>query len=234
MASVINTNISSINAQRNLNISQNDLATSLQRLSSGLRINSAKDDAAGLAISERMTTQIRGLNQATRNANDGVSLAQVAEGALAGIGDALQRIRELAVQSANATNSASDRAALNVEAAQLSAEVERVADSTNFNGVNLIDGSFTAQQFQVGADVNQTISVTSIVNAQTANLGDENTAQVTTTVSAVIAVADLAIQIADAGGTDVELGAIAAGGLIFGGVVGIVYVPRILKKRAKS
>jgi flagellin len=185
MASVINTNISSINAQRNLTISQNDLATSLQRLSSGLRINSAKDDAAGLAISERMTTQIRGLNQATRNANDGVSLAQVAEGALAGIGDALQRIRELAVQSANATNSASDRTALDVESKQLIAEVERVADSTNFNGVNLIDGSFTSQQFQVGADVNQTISVTSIVNAQTANLGDGVTAQVTGTVAAV-------------------------------------------------
>jgi len=185
MASVINTNISSINAQRNLSISQNDLATSLQRLSSGLRINSAKDDAAGLAISERMTTQIRGLNQATRNANDGVSLAQVAEGALAGIGDALQRIRELAIQSANATNSASDRAALNVESAQLIAEVERVADSTNFNGVNLVDGTFTTQQFQVGADVNQTISVASIVNAQTANLGDGVTAQNTGTVAAV-------------------------------------------------
>ena len=183
MASVINTNISSINAQRNLTISQNDLATSLQRLSSGLRINSAKDDAAGLAISERMTTQIRGLNQATRNANDGVSLAQVAEGALAGIGDALQRIRELAVQSANATNSASDRTALDVESKQLIAEVERVADSTNFNGVNLIDGTFTSQQFQVGADVNQTISVTSIINAQTSDLGDHTTAIVTGTVA---------------------------------------------------
>jgi len=209
MASVINTNISSINAQRNLSISQNDLATSLQRLSSGLRINSAKDDAAGLAISERMTTQIRGLNQATRNANDGVSLAQVAEGALAGIGDALQRIRELAIQSANATNSASDRAALNVEAAQLIAEVERVADSTNFNGVNLVDGTFTTQQFQVGADVNQTISVASIVNAQTANLGDGVTAQDTVTVTAFTATLATEHVI---NGTD--LGVIAASGTL--------------------
>jgi flagellin len=209
MASVINTNISSINAQRNLTISQNDLATSLQRLSSGLRINSAKDDAAGLAISERMTTQIRGLNQATRNANDGVSLAQVAEGALAGIGDALQRIRELSVQAANATNSASDRSALNVEAQQLIAEVERVADSTNFNGVNLIDGTFTAQQFQVGADVNQTISVASIVNAQTANLGDDTLAQVAGTVTATSLITT-AVQIDDAGGSAVNIATAAA------------------------
>ena len=177
MASVINTNVSSLNAQRNLTTSQGSLATSLQRLSSGLRINSAKDDAAGLAISERMTTQIRGLNQASRNANDGISLAQVAEGALAGIGNALQRIRELAVQSANATNSASDRAALDVEAQQLSAEVQRIASTTDFNGVNLLDGSFTNQQFQVGANQNETISVTSIVNANVANLGSSTTAQ---------------------------------------------------------
>jgi flagellin len=179
MASTITTNISSLNAQRNLTTSQGSLATSLQRLSSGLRINSAKDDAAGLAISERMTTQIRGLNQATRNANDGVSLAQVAEGALAGIGNALQRIRELSVQSANATNSASDRAALDVEAQQLSAEVQRIASSTDFNGVNLLDGSFTNQQFQVGANANETISVSAIANAQVANLGTSTTASVT-------------------------------------------------------
>jgi flagellin len=214
MASVINTNISSLNAQRNLTTSQGELATSLQRLSSGLRINSAKDDAAGLAISERMTTQIRGSNQAVRNANDGVSLAQVAEGALGSLGDSLQRIRELAIQSANATNSASDRAALNVEAQQLKDEIQRVASSTTFNGVNLLDGTFTNQQFQVGPNANETISVANIVNAQTNTLGDSITAQVTTTVSVVVAVADLAIQIADAGGTDVELGPILAGGTV--------------------
>lgn len=171
MAQVINTNVASLNAQRNLNTSQSSLATSLQRLSSGLRINSAKDDAAGLAISERMTSQIRGLNQAARNANDGVSLAQTAEGGLAEIGNNLQRLRELAVQSANATNSASDRAALQAEASQLTAEITRVASQTQFNGINLLDGSFANQAFQVGANANQTISITSIGNAQATALG---------------------------------------------------------------
>lgn len=159
MAQIINTNISSLNAQRNLNTSQNALATSLQRLSSGLRINSAKDDAAGLGISERMTTQIRGLNQATRNANDGISLAQTGEGALAEIANNLQRIRELSVQSANATNSASDRAALDAEVQQRLAEIDRVAAQTSFNGQKLLDGSFGTASFQVGANVGETISV---------------------------------------------------------------------------
>src|SRR5690606_34014937 len=139
---VINTNSASLNAQRNLNRSQNALNTSLERLSSGLRINSAKDDSAGLAISERMTSQIRGLNQAARNANDGISLAQTAEGALGEIGNNLQRIRELAVQSANATNSSSDRQALQAEVNQLAAEIDRVATQTDFNGTKLLDGSF--------------------------------------------------------------------------------------------
>ena len=158
MPQVINTNVASLNAQRNLTTSQGQLATALQRLSSGLRINSAKDDAAGLAISERFTTQIRGLNQAVRNANDGISLAQTAEGALGETGNALQRIRELAIQSANSTNSASDRAALNAESSQLLAEVQRIAQSTQFNGQNILDGSFASAQFQVGANANQTIS----------------------------------------------------------------------------
>lgn len=211
MASVINTNISSLNAQRNLSSSQDALATSLQRLSSGLRINSAKDDAAGLAISERMTTQIRGLNQAMRNANDGVSLAQTAEGSLGAIAGSLQRIRELAVQSANATNSASDRAALDVEAQQLKDEVDRVATQTNFNGVNLLDGSFASQQFQVGANVNETITVTSIANAQSANLGTTTSAAVTSiAATAFTAIAANAIQISDSGGTAINVGAIAA------------------------
>ena len=130
-----------------------------QRLSSGLRINSAKDDAAGLAISERFTSQIRGLNQAARNANDGISLAQTAEGALASIGNNLQRIRELAVQSANATNRPSDRAALQLEVSQLGPEIDRVATQTSFNGMNLLDGTFTAKVFQVGANAGQTITV---------------------------------------------------------------------------
>lgn len=159
MPQIINTNIASLNAQRNLNASQQDANTTLQRLSSGLRINSAKDDAAGLAIAERFTSQVKGLNQAVRNSNDGVSLAQVAEGALGESGNILQRMRELAVQAANATNSASDRKALQAEVNQLKQELERIATTTEFNGLKLLDGTFQAQKFQAGANENQTISV---------------------------------------------------------------------------
>jgi flagellin len=159
MPQVINTNVMSLNAQRNLSTSGGALATALQRLSSGLRINSAKDDAAGLAIAERFTTQIRGLNQAARNANDGISLAQTGEGALAEITNNLQRIRELAVQAANSTNSASDREALNQEVEQRLAEIERVASQTSFNGQKILDGSFGTAAFQVGANAGQTISI---------------------------------------------------------------------------
>ena len=179
MALVINTNVMSLNAQRNLSTSGNGLATSLQRLSSGLRINSAKDDAAGLAIAERFTAQIRGLNQASRNANDGISLAQTGEGALAEVASNLQRIRELSVQSLNATNSASDRSALDAEVQQLKAEIDRVAQTTSFNGVKLLDGSFSSQAFQVGANAGETISVSSIASARTATLGQQYTAGVT-------------------------------------------------------
>lgn len=160
MASVINTNIASLNSQRNLTTSQGSLSTSLQRLSSGLRINSAKDDAAGLAISDRMNSQIRGMTQAMRNANDGVSLSQTAEGALSSSGEILQRIRELAVQSSNATNSASDRQALQTEVGQLASELNRIAQTTTFNGQALLDGTMGTATFQVGADANQTISAT--------------------------------------------------------------------------
>lgn len=159
MAQVINTNIASLNAQRNLNGSQSALNTALERLSTGLRINSAKDDAAGLSISERMTTQIRGLNQAARNANDGISLAQTAEGALNEINNNLQRIRELAVQSANATNNSADRAALDQEVQQRIAEIDRISSQTAFNGKNLLDGTFGSSNFQVGANVGQTINL---------------------------------------------------------------------------
>lgn len=159
MPQFINSNIASLTAQRNLNTSQSALNTSLQRLSSGLRINSAKDDAAGLAISERFTTQIRGLNQAARNANDAISLSQTAEGALAEVGNNLQRIRELAIQSANATNSASDRAALDLEVQQRLAEIDRIANQTSFNGQKVLDGTFGSAQFQVGANVGETISL---------------------------------------------------------------------------
>lgn len=160
MALGINTNVSSLTAQRGLASSQNMQSTAMQRLTSGLRINSAKDDAAGLAIADRMTSQIKGLDQATRNANDGISLAQTAEGALQESTSILQRMRELAVQSANDVNTSSDRSSLQKEVAQLQSELNRIADTTSFNGKKLLDGSFTAQKFQVGANANQTIGVT--------------------------------------------------------------------------
>ena len=172
MAQVINTNTMSLNAQRNLGTSGANLATTIQRLSSGMRINSAKDDAAGLAISERFTTQIRGANQAARNANDGISLAQTAEGALGEIGNNLQRVRELAVQSRSATNSDSDRQALNAEVQLLKQEIQRVAEQTNFNGTNLLDGTFTNQAFQIGANQGQTINISQVANANISKLGN--------------------------------------------------------------
>ncbi len=206
MAAIINTNIGSLNAQRNLTMSQTAMATAMQRLSSGLRINSAKDDAAGLAISDRFSTQIRGLNQAVRNANDGISLSQTAEGALGTISDNLQRIRELAVQSANATNNSSDRAALDLEVQQRIAEIERVASQTNFNGQRILDGTFGSAAFQVGANVGETISVslgtsmkassigqiatgTSSVEVTTANVTGTGTIQVGSGTAATISLA---------------------------------------------
>ncbi|EYC49634.1 flagellin [Hylemonella gracilis str. Niagara R] len=171
MAAVINTNINSLTAQRNQGISDKSLSTAIQRLSSGLRINSAKDDAAGLAISERFTSQIRGLTQAARNANDGISLAQVTEGAMGAASAILQRVRELAVQSANATNSAGDRQALNQEVIQLIAELDRIATTTEFNGQKLLDGTFGTAQFQIGANANQTI-VAATANLRTGVYGN--------------------------------------------------------------
>ncbi|MBL4902513.1 flagellin [Desulfocapsa sp. AH-315-G09] len=191
----INTNVMSLNAQRNLGNSQNDLAKSMQRLSSGLRINSAKDDAAGLAISDRMTSQIRGLNQAVRNSNDGISLAQTAEGALQETTNILQRMRELAVQSANDTNSASDRSSLQSEVNQLKQEITRIADTTSFNGKNLLDGSMTSAQFQVGANANQTISF-GINSAASTKLGNESLTsnnEGTTSIEAAVAATSNAV-----------------------------------------
>ncbi|NUS38725.1 MAG: flagellin [Lysobacter sp.] len=210
MSTIINTNVMSLNSQRNLDTNSASLATTIQRLSSGLRINSAKDDAAGLAISERFSTQIRGMNQAARNANDGISLAQTAEGALGTIGNNLQRIRELAVQSRNATNSANDRAALQKEVAQLKSEIDRVASQTTFNGTKLLDGSFTAQAFQVGANQGQTITISSIANANISALGTWTSvtgkASTTGTAAAVgaLAAGDLTIN-------GVDVGAVTAG-----------------------
>ncbi len=171
MAQVINTNTMSLNAQRNLSTSGSSLATTIQRLSSGSRINSAKDDAAGLAISERFGTQIRGTDVAIRNANDGISLAQVAEGSLTEIGNNLQRVRELSVQSSNATNSASDRKALQAEVTQLVSEIDRVAKQSDFNGTKLLDGTFTSQLFQVGANAGQAIAIDKTIDAKAGSLG---------------------------------------------------------------
>ena len=161
MPQTINTNIASLNAQRNLNSSQTTLMTSMQRLSSGLRVNSAKDDAAGLAIAERMNAQVRGMNVAVRNANDGISLAQTAEGALGKVGDSLQRMRELALQARNVTNSSSDKESLNKEYTQLALEIQRVLGGTTFNGKSILGTEAGTQTFQVGANVtgNDTIDI---------------------------------------------------------------------------
>ena len=208
MSQVINTNLFSLTAQRNLSASQNALGTSLERLSSGLRINSASDDAAGLAIAERFTAQIRGLNQAIRNANDGISFAQTAEGGLGTATNALQRIRELAVQSANDTNAASDREAINNEVQQLIAEVNRIANTTQFNGQNILDGSASSLVFQVGANQNQTIGVDG-VDARASILGarvSESGSIDQTAINASIAADNLVIQ-----GIAVDLSGLSAG-----------------------
>ena len=183
MPLTINTNIASLNAQRNLNASQGSLATSMQRLSSGLRVNSAKDDAAGLAIAERMNAQVRGMNVAVRNANDGISMSQTADGALAQVSDSLQRMRELAVQARNSTNSSSDKDSLNKEFSQLQSEISRVLGGTTFNGKHILGSDATALTFQIGANTtaDDTITVTTVnmtqatavttVTASTASIG---------------------------------------------------------------
>ncbi len=207
MAQVINTNTMSLNAQRNLSTSGSSLATTIQRLSSGSRINSAKDDAAGLAISERFGTQIRGTDVAIRNANDGISLAQVAEGSLSEIGNNLQRIRELSVQSSNATNSASDRKALQSEVTQLVSEIDRVAKQSEFNGTKLLDGSFSSQLFQVGANAGQAIAIDKVVNAKTDSLGSAAfSSDGTLTMADAAALADGKIEGVKIG--DIDLGTI--------------------------
>ncbi len=203
MAIVVNTNISSINAQRNLVGTGKLLSRSLQRLSSGLRINSAKDDAAGLAISDRMNAQVRGLNQAVRNANDGISLAQTAEGAMQETTNILQRMRELAVQSANDTNTATDRSNLQKEITQLQAEIDRIANTTAFNGKTLLNGTFTAAKFHVGANENQYISF-SIGSTKASDIGN-NTVSVNGTINQATAAADTAPGNGVAGGEDLTI-----------------------------
>jgi flagellin len=200
MPMTINTNLLSLNAQRNLNGSQNSLATSMQRLSSGLRVNSAKDDAAGLAIAERMNTQVRGMNVAVRNANDGISLAQTADGALASVSDTLQRMRELSVQARNATNSSSDRDSLNQEFVQLGAEIQRVLSGTTFNGAAILAGGAGSLVFQVGANVSANDSIT----VATSNL---TTASAITNVTAATVVINSTASVAAIGSVITNLDA---------------------------
>lgn len=171
MSTIINTNLAALVSQRALAKTSGEMSVALQRLSTGLRINSAKDDAAGLAIAERATAQIRGYNQAIRNAADGISLAQTAEGGMEGITSSLQRMRELAVQAANYTNTTADREAIQLEVDQLIDEIDRIAGQTKFNTVSLLDGSFTAAQFQVGANAGETITVADIDSMETDALG---------------------------------------------------------------
>lgn len=208
MAIVVNSNIASLNAQRNLASSQNDLNTSMRRLSSGLRINSAKDDAAGLAISDRMTSQIRGLNQAVRNANDGISMAQTAEGALQETTNLLQRMREISVQSANDTNTSDDRQSLEAEFDQLIAEIDRISDDTAFNNKTLLDGSSSGGNvFHVGANAGQTISL-SINDMSASGLGvDTGSATVATQTDANAAITTIDAAISS---VDVERGSLGA------------------------
>jgi flagellin len=206
MPQTINTNIASLNAQRNMNASQSSLATSMQRLSSGLRVNSAKDDAAGLAIAERMNTQVRGMNVAARNANDGISLSQTAEGALGKIGDNLQRMRELAVQSANDTNGASDRLALDNEYKQLAEENARVISNTTFNGQQLLTGTGGTAgtfSFQIGANSGADNQI-SILTTDIATPMGTNTQGATATLGATAATALTAMNDIDAALTAVN------------------------------
>jgi flagellin len=189
MSQVINTNLASLNAQRNLGTSQSSLATSIQRLSSGLRVNSAKDDAAGLAIASKMDSQIRGMNVAIRNANDGISMAQTAEGALGKVGDMMQRMRELGIQSMNGTNSASDQANLDTEYQELAKEVTRTIAATSFNGTNILASS-TAVDFQIGAGTtaNDTITVTPTDMSADANVTAVTGGDITSAANAKTAV----------------------------------------------
>ncbi len=218
MAATINTNVNSLNAQRNLATSGTSLATSMQRLSSGLRVNTAKDDAAGLAISERMTTQVRGLTVGARNANDGISLAQTAEGALGKVGDMLQRMRELAVQAGNATNSKADRAALQAEVGQLTDEIDRVAKQTSFNGKKILDGSFAGAVFQVGANSGDVASLGALTNSTARGLADvayaydqSASAVAASSVSTLTSIASNVMTISVAGSASaIDLGSIKA------------------------
>jgi len=208
MAQVINTNVASLTAQRNLGTSGKAMTLSIQRLSSGSRINSAKDDAAGLSISERMTAQIRGMNQAVRNANDGISLAQVAEGAMQETTNILQRMRELSIQASNSTNNNTDRQSIQSEVSQLKSEVDRIALNTQFNGQRVLDGSFSSASFQVGANSNQTInfSIGSVKSSAMGGIATETGSEVS-----AAAATDITVSVGGGSATSVASSAGYAG-----------------------
>lgn len=227
MPQIINTNISSINAQRNLNKSQGSLQTSLQRLSSGLRINSAKDDAAGLAISNRFITQVRGLNVAVRNANDGISLAQTTESALDEITTAMQRIRDLAVQSANDTNSQADRISLQAEVDQLIDEIDRIASTTTFNGRNVLDGSLASYYFQIGANSGEGVEVSGVdarINSLGSQPGAVQSEASSLATAAATTVSSFGIAVGT-NGTNVDVLSADSGGAITGSSIGALTDP---------
>ena len=232
MAAIINTNVQSLNAQRNLGMTQNSLATSLQRLSSGLRVNSAKDDAAGLAIATRMTAQSRGMTVAIRNANDAISLTQTAEGALGQIKDHLLRMRDIAVQSSNATNSSSDRAALEAEYDQLQAEIDRIGQQTTFNGLKILDSNAGAQSFQIGANGGETISVTTTAisgGAVSSATASGSTVASASGASAAIATIDSAID-----KVNTDRATYGAAQVRFEGVVSMLQISRENQEAAAS
>jgi len=210
MALTVNTNVASLTSQRNLQGSQGMLSTSLERLSTGLRINSSKDDAAGLAISERFTAQIKGLNQGVRNANDGISLSQTAEGALSEVTNNLQRIRELAVQSANATNTAADRTALQAEVSALVGEIDRVATQTSFNGTKLLNGGFAGAVFQIGANAGDSITINSIADSTASTLGKQTSFVLTGTQTSISAAFSGSLSALSAGAINIFAGATTA------------------------
>ncbi len=232
MAAIINTNLQSLNAQRNLSTSQNSLTTSLQRLSSGLRVNSAKDDAAGLAIATRMTAQARGMTVAIRNSNDAISLTQTAEGALGQIKEHLLRMRDIAVQSSNATNSSSDRSALEAEFDQLQAEIDRIGTQTTFNGLKILDSDAGAQVFQVGANGGETITVTTTaISGSAVSSATASGATVSTSggASAAIATIDSAID-----KVNTDRATYGAAQVRFEGVVSMLQISRENQQAAVS
>jgi flagellin len=214
MAQVINTNLASLAVQRNLNANSGAAQTAMERLSTGLRINSARDDAAGLSISSRMTSQINGLNVAARNAADGISLTQTAEGGLGEVASNLQRMRDLAVQSSNATNTQADRDALQLEFTALRSEINRISETANFNGDNLLDGSFTSGVFQVGANAGQTVTIASIANVASGTLGTASTATVSSAATSGITGFNAAVAAGTITVNTVDIGALDAAGSI--------------------